>query len=120
MQLGAELDADLVVLALLRPIGGESAEEAAEEMELRREETLTALNSAIGHRTSEGTVRVRPELIFADDAGSAIDRYAESNGIDLIVVGKHGLDRSFRPRMGGVAEYLLRNSRWAVLVVESS
>ena len=57
------------------------------------------------------------QTIEADDPAAALGQYADQHGFDLLVVGRHGLDRAGTPAAGGVTEYQVRHSRCPVLVV---
>ncbi len=50
--------------------------------------------------------------------GPALERYAESSGIDLIVIASHGRGGLKRITLGSVTDYLVRNTRLPVLVVK--
>jgi len=82
----------------------------------------------IREKAEEATGRVAER---AEDAGievveevtsgrphKAITRYADHNGVDLIVMGSHGRGGVRRVLLGSVAERVLRTTRLPVLVVD--
>jgi nucleotide-binding universal stress UspA family protein len=63
------------------------------------------------------TVHLRHEVVEADHPAAALDAYVRQHGFDLVVLGRHGIDRAVHPRVGGVSEHQVRHSRCPVLVV---
>ncbi len=99
----------------------------------RYEATLTILNvwhadadcgSAEGCRRQLETIR--PEnagipirhVFLEGDPATEIVRYANENGVGLIVMGTHGRTGVERPLMGSVAERVMRDAACSVLVVK--
>lgn len=81
----------------------------------RDEQATTALLIAETERFGPG-VRVTTAIRFGDPA-PAIVEYAQSQGIDLIVVGTHGRTGVSRVLLGSVAERVVRSSPCPVLTV---
>ena len=61
----------------------------------------------------------RVALRFAEDSkvAEALDSYAAVQSIDLLVVGLHGKEGALHPKMGHIANHVVRESRCPVLVV---
>jgi nucleotide-binding universal stress UspA family protein len=117
-RLAVELHAEVVVLAVLkRPSRAEAADEAAEDSAHRRSEVVDEMRTEARHEGAATTVRLRHEVIEADQTAPAFDAYAREHGFDLVVVGRHGLDRAVHPRIGGVSEHQVRHGGCPVMVV---
>jgi hypothetical protein len=58
--------------------------------------------------------------IEADQTTPAFDAYVREHGFDLVVVGRHGVDRAVHPRIGGVSEHQVLRGSCPVMVVGSS
>jgi nucleotide-binding universal stress UspA family protein len=116
--LAEEIGAEVVVLAVLkRPSHAEAADEAAEEMAARRREVVAEMAAESQHGTIPGTVRLRHEVVEADHPAAALDAYVREHGFDLVVLGRHGIDRAVHPHVGGVTESQVRHSGCPVMVV---
>ena len=74
-------------------------------------ELLSALAQRFG-----GQERLQTALLFGRPAGEIV-RYAQANGIDLIVVGTHGRTGVTRALLGSVAEAVVRLAPCPVLAV---
>ncbi len=117
VRLGEETGGEVVVLAVLqRHLQGEGADESAEEIAGRRSEVVAEMTAETHRRDPEG-VRLRHEVIEADRPALALDAYAREHGFDLVVLGRHGVDRAVRTRIGGLTEYEVRHSACPVMVV---
>ncbi|MGO8722507.1 MAG: universal stress protein [Acidimicrobiales bacterium] len=118
--LGAEVRAEVVVLAVLkRQSRHEAADEAAEEMLERRREVVAEMTTETRRESFPVTVTLRHEVIEADQTAPALEAYVREHGFDLVVVGRHGVDRALHPRVGGVSEHQVRHSSCPVMVVGS-
>jgi nucleotide-binding universal stress UspA family protein len=116
--LAEEIRGEVVVLAVLkRHSHAEAADEAAQEMAGRRRDVVAEMTAATQRDSVPGTVHFRLEMIEADQAAAALDAYVREHGFDLVVLGRHGLDRAVHPRVGGVTEYQVRHSTCPVMVV---
>ena len=119
-QLAEAVAAELVVLAVVKAQSrAEAADEAAEEAAERRRGALAEMQTEV-HRTGiSPAVRVRCEVVAADQTTPAFDAYVREHGFDLVVVGRHGRDRALHPRIGGVSEHQVRHGACPVMVVGS-
>jgi nucleotide-binding universal stress UspA family protein len=116
--LAGEIEAEVVVLAVLRqPSHAETADEAAEEMAERRREVMADLAAESRRGGIPASVRLRHEVIEAEHPAPAFDDYVRQHGFDLVVVGRHGIDRAVHARIGGVSEHQVRHGRCPVMVV---
>jgi nucleotide-binding universal stress UspA family protein len=119
-QLAAEIGAEVVVLAVLqRHPHAEAPDEAGAELAERRLEVLNEVEATAKHAGLLSFARLRTETIEAESPSPALGRFASEHGFDLLVVGRHGLDRAVHPRVGGVTEHQVRQSPCPVLVVGS-
>lgn len=110
--LATELGADVLVLAVLqRPETVECMDELESEMTARKLRTQAALNRL----TSASCVH--SEIVEASDPVAALHGYAQEHGFDLLVLGRHGVDRALHPQIGTVVEQEVRHSSCPVLVV---
>jgi nucleotide-binding universal stress UspA family protein len=66
-------------------------------------------------KPADSSIAVEHRLIDGDPVG-AIVRFAEQEGVDLIVVGSHGRRGLTRMLMGSVAEGIVRKAHCPVLV----
>jgi nucleotide-binding universal stress UspA family protein len=96
--LAGEIEAEVVVLAVLREVMADLAAES-------RRGGIPA------------SVRLRHEVIEAEHPAPAFDDYVRQHGFDLVVVGRHGIDRAVHARIGGVSEHQVRHGRCPVMVV---
>ena len=64
-----------------------------------------------------GMFHIRHELIEAEQIPQAFDGYVREHGFDLVVLGRHGVDRARRPHIGGVCEHQIRHGSCPVMVV---
>ena len=120
-QLADAVQGEVVVLAVLKlQSRGEAADEVAEEAAERRREVLAEMAAEALRDGIPPSVRVRSEIVEADQTTSAFDAYVREHGFDLVVVGRHGLDRAVHPRIGGVSEHQVRHGACPVLVVGSN
>lgn len=69
-------------------------------------------------RTDFGTVDFKTEILKGDVA-ECVGKYAEENGVDLIVISTHGRSGISRWVMGSVADRVLRSSCVPVLMVRA-
>ncbi|MGD0874464.1 MAG: universal stress protein [Acidimicrobiales bacterium] len=121
VHLAEELGAEVVVLAVLkRRSRAEAADEVAEEMAERRREVVAEMEAQAHHDAVSTAVRIRQEVIEADQTTPAFDAYVREHGFDLVVVGRHGVDRAVHPRIGGVSEHQVLRGSCPVMVVGSS
>jgi nucleotide-binding universal stress UspA family protein len=86
-----------------------------EEVKRKAEEAT----GAVAKRAEEAGVEVVEE-VMPGKPHDAITKYAERNGIDLIVMGSHGRSGVRRVLLGSVAERVLRTTRIPVLVVDAN
>ncbi len=71
----------------------------------------------VAERAEDSGVEVVEE-VTAGRPHKAITRYADENGVDIIVMGSHGRGGVKRVLLGSVAERVLRTTRLPVLVVD--
>lgn len=118
VHLGFSLRAEVTALAVLkRPAHVECPDEAAAVLESRRRETLEQLGSALGEAGgASGTTR-QDVIDAANDPATELAKYANQHAFDLLVVGRHGVDRTVHPRLGRVTGHLVASSHCPVLVV---
>jgi nucleotide-binding universal stress UspA family protein len=116
--LAEDIGAEVVVLTVLkRHSHAEAADEAAQEMAERRRAVLAEMTTETQRDSVPGTVHLRHEVVEADNPATALDAYVREHGFDLVVLGRHGIDRAVHPRVGGVTEHQVRHSSCPVLVV---
>ena len=58
------------------------------------------------------------ERIVSGDPGHAIIQYANTHGIDLIVIGARGLSKFKKIFVGSVSDYVLSKAKTAVMLVK--
>lgn len=118
VRLACEIEAEVVALSVLGAHPhAEATDEAEAEMVERRQEVANEIEAAVKHAGLRSPVRLRAETLAADNPAHALGRYASEHGFDLLVLGRHGLDRAAHPRIGRVTEYQIRHSVCPVLVV---
>jgi nucleotide-binding universal stress UspA family protein len=118
IDLAAEQDATVHVLSVVKPVRsgdeGISTDEIMEVMRESRERRIAELadlaeaNGVVAITAVEEGVPVREIL-----------EYAETNDIDLIVMGTHGRTGFGRVLLGSVAEKVVRHSEIPVLTVHT-
>jgi nucleotide-binding universal stress UspA family protein len=118
VHLAEDLRAEVQVVAVLRRhVHAEAIDEAASELRGRRLETMAAVAEEAAHQHVPSALAFRVEVLEAEDVAGALSAYAREHGSDLVVVGRHGLDRAVHPRAGRVAEYMVRHSPCPVMVI---
>ena len=101
-RLAVELHAEVVVLAVLkRPSRAEAADEAAEDSAHRRSEVVDEMRTEARHEGAATTVRLRHEVIEADQTAPAFDAYARARV-------RSRRRRQTRPRPGGAPAHRRR------------
>lgn len=116
MDLCEDLGADLVAVSVIDPRsmrlpGGRTGARVDQIRSSREREAQGLVN-----RGRERGIRVA-FLIWEGDPGEAIVEAAESEQVDLIVVGSHGRGSVGRLFLGSVSEHVVRNATCPVLVV---
>lgn len=86
--------------------------------EQRRSESLRYLERTSQRLTKDG-VSVKYE-VQEGEAGETIVRFAEKNGVDLIIMATHGRSGVSRWVFGSVADKVLRAARVPVLLVRAA
>jgi nucleotide-binding universal stress UspA family protein len=116
--LAAEMGAEVVVLGVLkRHPHAEAPDDASEELAERSLEVVNEIEVSAKQAGLPSAARLRTETVEADNPAVALGPYASEHAFDLLVVGRHGLDRAMHPRVGGVTEHQVRHSPCPVLVV---
>jgi nucleotide-binding universal stress UspA family protein len=87
-----------------------------DEMEDVKEKAEGATGRVATRAGEEGVEAV--EEVRAGTPHDAIVKYAESNGVDVIVMGSHGRGGVKRALLGSVAERVLRTTHIPVFVVD--
>ena len=105
-----------VVPIVEAPIGVESASfnvaSYQQELEGQAERSIKNL---VGQKVSKG-VNVVSDVLIGNDAGEIL-RYAQDNGVDLIVIATHGRSGWRRFISGSVTEQVVRQSSCPVLTI---
>ncbi len=105
-----------VVPIVEAPIGVESASfnvaSYQQELEGQAERSIKNL---VGQKVAKG-VNVMTDILIGNDAGEIL-RYAQENGVDLIVIATHGRSGWRRFISGSVTEQVVRQSSCPVLTI---
>ena len=116
MDLCEDLGADLVAVSVIDPgslrLPGGRTGARVDQVRASREHEAQDLVS----RGRTRGIRVA-FLIWEGDPGEAIVEAAESEQVDLVVVGSHGRGSMGRLFLGSVSEHVVRNAGCPVLVV---
>ena len=119
-QVATQLDANLIVMhavimsAVALPLEGQAvySEEMIEELMIESKESLANFLT-INNKTAIPIT----EYVCLGEPTIEINKYAEENGLDLIIMGTHGRTGLSHLLMGSVAEYVLRHSKIPVMSV---
>jgi nucleotide-binding universal stress UspA family protein len=116
IRLAAATGASLLAVSVIDPgslrLPGGRFRERVDQVRTRREAAAQEL-VAMGHRHG---VAVR-FLIWQGEPGPSVLEAAESEDVDIVVVGSHGRGAVGRLVMGSVSEHIVRNARRPVMVV---
>lgn len=117
LDLARQYGAELHVLAAARPpdLGTEVEAEAVIEQELRHYRSVLA---SVEERLRSGPVKAHCELVVGHPTEQLL-RYAETHGIDHIVVGNRGRSLFERLLLGSVARQVMAHSPCNVTVVRA-
>jgi nucleotide-binding universal stress UspA family protein len=107
--LAARLSAEVLVVHVSRPSGGQMHDQEQAEGE-------AAINLLGGQLTDRG-VTVKTLLMFSDDIARAIFNAAVENNVTLIVLGLTGKNVFARLLAGNVPVELIKNTRIPVLLL---
>jgi nucleotide-binding universal stress UspA family protein len=109
--------AELHVLAVARPpdLGTEIEVEPVIERELKHYESVLA---GIGERLKGGRITAHSEVVVGHPAEQIL-RYAETHGIDHIVVGNRGRSLFERLLLGSIARQVLAHAPCNVTIVRA-
>ena len=77
-------------------------------------EALAALKDRL-----TGVAESHVDLVMSPSPAAAIVDYAAANGVDLVIVGSHGLEGAGRFLLGSVAERVMRHAPCSVLVARA-
>ncbi|MBS3921067.1 MAG: universal stress protein [Deltaproteobacteria bacterium] len=77
-----------------------------------------SLGALIEERISKG-LRVHPMVLTGSDAAERIIRFADEEGIDLIVIASHGQSGWKRLLFGSVTEKVLKHASCSVLLIQA-
>ena len=84
---------------------------------IRKEQVeATSYLTSIAAQLREKGIEVEP-VVLPGTAGDAIINYANENGIGLIAIATHGRSGLGRAVFGSVADYVLRESGFPILVI---
>jgi nucleotide-binding universal stress UspA family protein len=115
-ELARQLQAALLVVSVIDPgsllLPGGRFRARIDQVRERREQ----LAQALVERGREEGVEVS-FLVWSGDPGDMIIEAAESEQVDMIVVGSHGRGAVGRFLIGSVSEFVVRHARCPVLVV---
>jgi nucleotide-binding universal stress UspA family protein len=108
-ELAAKLGADVLVVHVSRPSGGQMREQEQTEGE--------AAISLLGGQLSDRGISVQTLLMFSDDIARALLNTAMERDISLIVLGMTGKNVFARLLAGNVPVELIKNTRVPVLLL---
>jgi universal stress protein A len=118
LSLCEDLGADLVAVSVIDPralrLPGGHAGSRVDQVRAAREREAQDLVD----RGRQRGIRVA-FLIWEGDPGEAIVEAAESEQVDMVVVGSHGRGSVGRLFLGSVSEHVVRNAACPVLVVRA-
>ncbi len=96
-------------------ISASARERLSEKMSRQGESIIEHSNNIL---ISEGVLSVKKNIVLSASVHDAIIDYAETEGIDLIIIGSRGLSPSTRFKLGSVASMVVRNAPCSVYVVK--
>lgn len=116
-ELGSELDADVRVLVVVKPLSHAETTWEREEAMRAEQERLSDGLADLAASGSGGALDVR--AVHAEDAGQALAAHAREHAFDLVVVGAHGSDQPSHRGIGHSLDGLIRRAPCPVLVVRA-
>lgn len=117
LDLARDLQASLLVVSVIDGTRVHALEQLPDRMDQRRAAREMAAQSIVVRGRREG-VSVS-FLVWEGDPGPAIVEAAESERVDLVVVGTRGRNRVERAVLGSVSDHVIRHAHCPVLVVRA-
>jgi nucleotide-binding universal stress UspA family protein len=115
--LARDLGAVLLVVSVIDGLRGHEMEKFPERMDQRRATREGAAQSVVVRGRRAG-VNVS-FLVWEGEPGPAIVEAAESERVDLVVVGSRGRSRVERAVLGSVSDHVIRHAHCPVLIVRA-
>jgi nucleotide-binding universal stress UspA family protein len=117
MDLARSVNAELLVVSVIDPSADPVTGLRGTRMDLLKRSRLEAAQALVTKGRHEG-VRVT-FLVWEGDPGEAIVEAADSEQVDLVVVGSHGRSGVGRFFLGSVSDFVVRRAPCPVLVVRN-
>jgi nucleotide-binding universal stress UspA family protein len=115
IDLATQVQARLLVVSVFAA-SSRPSEASTEAAVVDSRDSLTSKAQAIVQRAKAAGADAT-FLVWEGDAGEAIVAAANSEGVDLIVVGSHGRSGVSRFFIGSVSDYVVRHAHCPVMVV---
>ena len=109
VDLAKRLDAEVLVVHVSRPSGGQTREQEQADGE--------AAISLLRDQMQRASVQVQTLLLFSDDIARAVLNTAAEHGVSMIVLGLTGRNVFARLLSGNVPVELIKNTRIPVLMI---
>ena len=115
IDLATQVQARLLVVSVFAA-SSRPSEASTEAAVVDSRDSLTSKAQAIVQRAKAAGADAT-FLVWEGDAGEAIVAAANSEGVDLIVVGSHGRSGVSRFLIGSVSDYVVRHAHCPVMVI---
>jgi nucleotide-binding universal stress UspA family protein len=114
IDLASQMGTRLLVISVLGA-GSRPSESTPDAVPDSRDSLTTKAQAIVARARAAGADAAF--LVWEGDPGEAIVAAAESENVDLIIVGSHGRSGVSRFLIGSVSDYVVRNARCPVMVV---
>ena len=121
LEIASKFDSKLIVLTVLHAKLGNSSGislERLEEIQDEQTDEATAVLKILEEKAKTKNIQLSIEIIYNPSSVEGIVSYADSNKVDLIVMGSHGRTGFRKIVLGSVASGVIGQTKCSVLITK--